>query len=98
MLLKILLRQEYRLNFRNFGNYIILQKFCSSIHFLKVSDYSFVSPQEYGIENDEKLDIGLLTSMPLVQQILTDVREIEEAERAMTKIYFTKGTIVFFFY
>ena len=53
-----------------------------------------MSPQEYGIENDEKLDIGLLTSMPLVQQILADVREIKEAERAKTKIYFTKGTIV----
>ena len=55
-----------------------------------------MSPQEYGIENDEKLDIGLLTSMPLVQQILADVREIKEAERAKTKIYFTKGTIVLF--
>jgi inositol-hexakisphosphate/diphosphoinositol-pentakisphosphate 1-kinase len=62
--------------------------------FFQVSDYSFVSPQEYGIENDEKLDIGLLTSMPLVQQILADVREIEESERAKTKIYFTKGTII----
>ena len=53
-----------------------------------------MSPQEYGIENDEKLDIGLLTSMPLIQQILADVSQIKEAERAKTKIYFTKGTSI----
>jgi inositol-hexakisphosphate/diphosphoinositol-pentakisphosphate 1-kinase len=51
-----------------------------------------VSPQEYGIDNDEKLDIGLLTSMPLIQQVLADVNEIKDAENPKSKFYFTKGT------
>lgn len=52
--------------------------------------FDYICPQEYGITNDEKLDIGLLTSMPLLRQICNDLRENISSPEGRSRFYFTK--------
>ena len=43
--------------------------------------FDFICPQEYGIKDEEKLDIGLLTSLPLAKQILSDIHDMKKNDR-----------------
>ncbi|GMM50375.1 inositol polyphosphate kinase [Starmerella bacillaris] len=52
--------------------------------------FDYVCPQEYGITNDQKLDIGLLTSMPLVQRITQDMLYNRDSAHGRSTFYFTK--------
>jgi hypothetical protein len=49
-----------------------------------------VAPAEYGIEKDEKLQIGVLTSWPLLKQILDDLYIARDNSNGRATFYFTK--------
>ncbi|RPA86476.1 hypothetical protein BJ508DRAFT_411174 [Ascobolus immersus RN42] len=57
--------------------------------------FDCVSPQEYGITNSEKLEIGLLTCLPLLKQIVKNLETVQASATAKSFFYFTKESHVY---
>ncbi|KAF8627165.1 hypothetical protein AX15_004485 [Amanita polypyramis BW_CC] len=52
--------------------------------------FDLVAPQEYGIELDEKEEIGVLTSLPLLRNIVEDLEHARNNGASSLTVYFTK--------
>ncbi|KAF2687198.1 hypothetical protein K458DRAFT_401771 [Lentithecium fluviatile CBS 122367] len=57
--------------------------------------FDYIGPQEYGIDNEEKLEIGLLTSLPLLKEIVEDLEELQAGETPKSFFYFTKESHIY---
>ncbi|MBW0483703.1 hypothetical protein O181_023418 [Austropuccinia psidii MF-1] len=52
--------------------------------------FDLIAPQEYGIDPCEKREIALLTSLPLLQKILSDLNDARLSKGGLARFYFTK--------
>lgn len=52
--------------------------------------FDLVGPQEYGIDQEAKEEIGVLTSLPLLRKVWGDLEEAKTTGKSLACFYFTK--------
>ncbi|CDR43295.1 CYFA0S11e03444g1_1 [Cyberlindnera fabianii] len=65
-------------------------KYLRELYKLSQVLFDFICPQEYGITQQEKLEIGLLTSVPLAKKIIGDLNAMMANDQPGLVAYFTK--------
>ncbi|KAL7751009.1 inositol hexakisphosphate and diphosphoinositol-pentakisphosphate kinase [Sorochytrium milnesiophthora] len=56
--------------------------------------FDFVAPAEYGMDDAGKLEVSMLTSLPLVRKVIEDLRAARKSSTPSTRLYFTKESHV----
>ena len=51
--------------------------------------FDLVAPQEYGFDAEAKEEIGILTSLPLLRKIVSDLEEAKTTGKSLACFYFT---------
>ncbi|KAI7862052.1 histidine phosphatase superfamily-domain-containing protein [Spinellus fusiger] len=56
--------------------------------------FDFITPAEFGISDAEKMNIGMLISLPLLKSILRNLADMRKGDNPKTRMYFTKESHV----
>jgi hypothetical protein len=57
--------------------------------------FDLVAPQEYGFDAEAKEEIGILTSLPLLRKIVSDLDEAKTTGKSLACFYFTYVSSIF---
>ena len=52
--------------------------------------FTCLGPHEYGITNQEKLDVGIQNSLHLLRQLIEEIQIARDSENPCTRLFFTK--------